>query len=146
MPCLYSRKLIPSLKPQRVSERDRGLIQIFTTQLLTADDLKEDQVLIRKINRIKAALNAQNEESSDEDDTGRRRRPSGQQPENISSSPATTRTPGLKNERQSQIPGLRSRQVSMVPNTQLEGAADEEQGRSGSSSADDREDEDEMEE
>ena len=34
----------------------------------------------------------------------------------------------------------------MVPNTQLEGAADEEQGRSGSSSADDREDEDEMEE
>ena len=34
----------------------------------------------------------------------------------------------------------------MVPNTQLEGAEDEEQGRSGSSAADDHEDEDEMEE
>ena len=115
------------------------------TQLLTADDLKEDQILIRKINRMNAALNAQNEESSDDDDTRRRRKPR-HQPENISSSPATTRTPGLKNERQSQAPGLRSRQVSMVPNTQLEGAADEEQGSSGSSTADDREDEDEMEE
>lgn len=94
---------------------------------------------------MKAALNAQNEESSDEDDTRRSRRP-GQQPENISSSPATTRTPGLKNERQSQAPGLRSRQVSMVPNTQLAGAADEEQISSGNFTGDDREDEDEMEE
>ena len=121
-------------------------MEMTTIQLLTADDLKEDQVLIRKINRIKAALNAQNEESSDEDDTSRRQRPSGQQSENISSSPATTRTPGLKNERQSQAPGLGSRQVSMVPNTQLQGVSDEEQERIGGSAANDHEDEDEMEE
>ena len=57
-----------------------------------------------------------------------------------------TRTPGLKNERQSQAPGLGSRQVSMVPNTQLQGIADEEQDRRGSSAAVDHEDEDEMEE
>ena len=91
-------------------------------------------------------MSAQNEESSDEDDTSRRRRPSGQQPENISSSPAMTRTPGLKNERQSQVPGLGSRQISMVPNTQLQGVADEEQDRPGSSAAVGDEDEDEMEE
>ena len=90
-------------------------------------------------------MNAQNEESSDEDDTSRRRRPSGQQPENVSSSPATTRTPGLKNERQSQAPGLGSRQVSMVPNTQLQGAADEEEERPGIFAVRD-DDEDEMEE
>ena len=89
-------------------------------------------------------MNAQNEESSDEDDTSRRRRPLGPQTENISSSPATTRTPGLKNERQSQAPGLASRQVSMVPNTHLQGAAEEEQERSDNSTAED-EDEDEME-
>lgn len=117
-------------------------------QLLTADDLKEDPVLIRKIKRIKAAMNAQNEESSDEDDTSRRRRPSGQQhrPENISSSPATTRTPGLKNERQSQARGSGSRQVSMVPNTQLQGVAEEEQERPGSPATVGDDDEDEMEE
>ena len=115
-------------------------------QLLTSDDLKEDQVLIRKIKRAKAAMNAQNEESSDEDDDSRRRRPPGHQPENISSSPAMTRTPGLKNERQSQAPGLASRQVSMVPNTQLQEVAEEERERSGSSTAVGDEDEDEMEE
>lgn len=54
-----------------------------------------------------------------------------------------TRTPGLKNERQSQAPGLGSRQVSMVPNTQLQGVADEEQERPGSPAAVDHEDEDE---
>lgn len=117
-----------------------------TIQLLTADDLKEDQVLIRKIKRIKAAMNAQNEESSDEDETSRRRRPSGHQPENISSSPAMNRTPGLKNERQSQAPGIGIRQVSMVPNTQLQGISDEEQERDDSPAAVDYEDEDEMEE
>ncbi len=88
-------------------------------------------------------MNAQNDESSDEDDTSRRRRPTGHQSENISSSPAMTRTPGLKNERQSQAPGLGSRQVSMVPNTQLQGVADEEQERPGSPAAVDHEDEDE---
>ena len=91
-------------------------------------------------------MNAQNEESSDEDDTSRRRSPPGPQPENISSSPATTRTPGLKNERQSEAPGLASRQVSMVPNTQLQGAAEEERERSDNSTAVEDEDEDEMEE
>ena len=34
----------------------------------------------------------------------------------------------------------------MVPNTQLQEVVDEEQGHSGSSAANDREDEDEMEE
>ena len=59
-----------------------------------------------------------------------------------------TRTPGLKNERQSQAPGLGSRQVSMVPNTQLQGVADDAQERRGNSTAvsHENEDEDEMEE
>ena len=113
-------------------------------QLLTASDLKEDPVLIRKIKRIQAALDAQNDESSDEDNSDPRR-PAGNQPEEISSSPAATTTQRPKNERQSQAPGIQSRQVSMVPSTQVQRLVDEGQDGSSRSPVFDLEDDDDDE-
>ncbi|KAL2044665.1 hypothetical protein N7G274_002439 [Stereocaulon virgatum] len=111
--------------------------------LLTANDLREDPVLIRKIKRIQAAQNAQNDEYSDDEDISRQTRPAGGQTGLISSSPAMTRTPKLKTERQSQAPSIQSRQVSMVPNTQIERSADEEEdGPSNSPFVDLEDDED----
>ena len=68
------------------------------------------------------------------------RRPAGDLLEEITSSPAVTRTPTPKNERQSQAPGIPSRHVSIVPNTQIQGLVDEEQDQPSSSAAVDLED------
>ena len=87
--------------------------------MLTANDVKEDPVLIRKIKRIQAALDAQNEDSSDEE-RDQRRGSSGGHAEEVTSSPVAHKTPRLKNERQSQVPHIFSREVSMVPNSQVE--------------------------
>lgn len=110
-------------------------------QLLTASDLKENPVLVRKIKRIQAAQNAQHEEFSEDEDNSRQGRSSlfgsGNRPEEVTSSPAATRTPRLKSERRSQAPARQSRQVSMVPNSQVEGLVNEEQGGPSSSAATD---------
>lgn len=83
-------------------------------------------MLIRKIKRIQAALNAQNEDFSDDDDNSRPSRPSlfggSRYPEEVGSSPVATRTPRLKSERRSVVPSRQSRQVSMVPNSQVAGS------------------------
>ena len=105
-------------------------------QMLTADDVAANPVLVRKIQRIQAAENAQIQDDSDDDDvrapaSGRHRA------EEISSSPARTRTPHVKNERRSQALRTRSREVSMVPNSQVQGLVEEEQGRSSSSAVTD---------
>ena len=113
--------------------------------MLTADDLAPNPVLVRKIQRILAAENAQIQDDSDDDDvrapaSGRRR------PEEISSSPARTRTPHVKNERRSQAQNITDREVSMVPNSQVQGLVEEERGRPSSSAVTDivdLEDEDE---
>lgn len=110
---------------------------------------------MRKIKRIQAAQNARNEGFSDDEDDSRQRKSSifgnGNRPEEVSSSPAATRTPKFKSERRSVAPGRQSRQVSMVPNSQVERLVNEDQ-RSPSSSAatdvvdlEDAEDEDEDE-
>ena len=100
--------------------------------MLTADDVAANPVLVRKIKRIQAAENAQIQDDSDDDDvrapaTGRPR------PEEISSSPAVTRTPHVKNERRSQALRNNSREVSMVPNSQVQRLVREEQERPSSS-------------
>ena len=116
--------------------------------MLTADDVVANPVLVRKIQRILAAENAQMQDDSDDDDvrapaSGRRH------PEEISSSPARTRTPNVKDERRSQALRNQIREVSMVPNSQVQGLMDEEQGRPSSSMMTDivdlEEDEDEEE-
>lgn len=104
--------------------------------MLTADDVVANPVLVRKIQRIQAAENAQIQDDSDDDDvrppaSGRHR------PEEIGSSPAATRTPHFKTERRSQALRNRSREVSMVPNSQVERLVEEEQGRPSSSAATD---------
>lgn len=117
-------------------------------QLLTASDLKEDPVLVRKIKRIQAALNAQNDELSDDDDgiqgnttlVGGSRRP-----EEVSSSPAPTRMQRLKSERRSQAPKRQSRQASMVPNSQLQGLTRRHRDGPSRSQVVDLDDEDEDE-
>lgn len=103
--------------------------------MLTADDIAANPVLVRKIKRIQAAENAQIQDDFDDDDVrapanGRLR------PEEISSSPLRTRT-HVKNERRSQALRNKSREVSMVPNSQVEGLAREEQGSPSSSAATD---------
>ena len=104
--------------------------------MLTADDVVANPVLVRKIQRIQAAENAQIQDDSDDDDDDVRA-PAGvrHQPEEIGSSPVRTRTPHVKNERRSQAPRHKSREVSMVPNTQISGLVEEEQGRPSSSAA-----------
>ena len=104
--------------------------------MLTADDVAANPVLVRKIQRIQAAEMAQIQDDSDDDDVrapanGRPR------PDEISSSPARTRTPHVKNERRSQALRNKSREVSMVPNSQVEGLVREERGRPSSSAATD---------
>lgn len=116
--------------------------------MLTADDVEPNPVLVRKIQRILAAENAQIQDGSDDDDvrtpaSGRHR------PEEVSSSPARTRTPHVKNERRSQALRIKSREVSMVPNSQIQGLVEEERGRPGRSAATDivdLEDDEDMEE
>ena len=106
--------------------------------MLTANDLVANPVLVRKIQRIQAAENARNHDDSDDDDV--RAPASGIHcSEEITSSPArTTRTPYVKNERRSQAIRDKSREVSMVPNTQIQGLiGEEEQGRPSSSAATD---------
>ena len=100
--------------------------------MLTADDVVSNPVLVRKIKRILAAENAQMQDDSDDDDvrapaSGRRR------PEEIGSSPARTTTPYVKNERRSQALRNKSREVSMVPNSQAQELIEEEQGMPSSS-------------
>ncbi len=109
------------------------------TQLLTASDLAPNPVLVRKIKRLLAAQqNTQIEDFSDDNDDDDDNGPknpssffgggSSRKPEEIGSSPTATRTPRLKNERRSVVPGFRgggrggSRQVSMVPNSQVGGS------------------------
>ena len=87
------------------------------------------------------------QDDSDNDDVrapaaGRR------QPEEIGSSPALNRTQQVKDERRSQALRNKSREVSMVPNSQVQELVREEQGRPSSSAATDvvdLEDEDEEE-
>ena len=92
--------------------------------MLTADDVAPNPVLVRKIQRIQAAENARIQDDSDDEDgdddvrapaSGRRAA------EEISSSPARTRTPYVKHERRSQGMRKESREVSMVPNSQVQG-------------------------
>ena len=102
--------------------------------MLTAVDVEANPVLVRKIKRIQAAEDAQIQDDSDDEDvrapaTGRRR------PEEITSSPATTRTPRVKKERRSQALRNKSREVSMVPNSQVQELVREGQGRPSSSAA-----------
>ena len=104
--------------------------------MLTANDIATNPVLVRKIKRIQAAENAQIQDDSDDDDvraptSGRRRA------EEISSSPARNRTPYVKNERGSQALRHRSREVSMVPNSQVQGLIRDEQRPPSSSAATD---------
>lgn len=79
---------------------------------------------MRKIKRIQAA---HNDDFSDEDEhSSRPSRPSlfggSRFPEEVGSSPMATRTPRPKSERRSVAPGRSSRQVSMVPNSQVVGS------------------------
>lgn len=83
---------------------------------------------MRKIKRIQAA---HNDDFSDEDDrSSRPSRPSlfggSRFPEEVGSSPMATRTPRPKSERRSVAPGRQSRQVSMVPNSQVVDLEDED--------------------
>lgn len=104
------------------------------TVMLTADDVAANPVLVRKIQRIQAAENAQIQDDSDDDDV--RAPTSGRlRPEEIGSSPARTRTTQVKNERRSQALRNKSREVSMVPNSQVQGLVNEGQGRPSSSAA-----------
>ena len=100
--------------------------------MLTADDVVANPVLVRKIQRILAAEKAQMQDDSDDDDV---RAPAsiGRHPEEISSSPARMRTPHVKNERRSQALRNKSREVSMVPNSQVQGLIEEDRGRPSSS-------------
>ena len=102
--------------------------------MLTADDVVANPVLVRKIQRVQAAEEARIQDDSDDDDV---RAPAIGRPEEVGSSPARTRTPNFKNERQSQALKNKSREVSMVPNTQIQDLAREEQGRPSSSAATD---------
>ena len=106
------------------------------SQILTADDVIANPVLVRKIQRVQAAENAQIQDDSDDDDV---RAPASHRhrTDEISSSPARTGTPYVKNERRSQAPRNMSREVSMVPNTQIQGLVEEEQGRPSSSAVTD---------
>ena len=120
--------------------------------MLTADDVAPNPVLVRKIQRIIAAENAQIQDDSDDDDDDVRAPAAGRPgPEEISSSPARTRTQQVKDERQSQALRNKSREVSMVPNSQVQVVVREEQGRPSSSAVTDvvdleEEDEEEQEE
>ena len=108
-------------------------MQLFI-QLLRVEDVRTDAVLVRKIKRIQAALQAQNEPDYDDDEAPRSHRRKGgrghHDEEITSSSPApqikssrigSTR---LKSERMSQAPN--SRHVSVIPNTQIVDMEDEE--------------------
>lgn len=118
-------------------------------QLLTAPDLAPNPVLVRKIKRLLAAQQTAQIEDFSDDDNGPKNPSSlfgggsSRRPEEIGSSPGATRTPRLKNERSSVVPGGGnrgggSRGVSMVPNSQV--------GRVGSQVVDlEGEDEDEGE-
>lgn len=145
MPRVHSRELFSTLLLFPLVQVQ---CQQIILQMLTADDVAANPVLVRKIKRIQAAESAQIQDDSDDDDvrapaSGRHR------PKEITSSPATNRTPHVKNERQSQALRNMSREVSMVPNSQVQGLVSEEQGRPSSSAATDvvdLEDEDEDEE
>lgn len=107
-------------------------------QLLTASDVKENPVLVRKIKRILAAQNAQNEEFSDDEDEsrqGKSRSGASNRPEEVTSSPVVSKTPRLKSETRSQAPGRQTREVSMVPNSQVQDLVREGRGRPSSSAA-----------
>ena len=106
--------------------------------MLTTDDVAANPVLVRKIKRIQAAEDARIQDDSDDDDDDVRA-PAGGRPraEEISSSPPRTRTPHFKSERRSQAVRNTSREVSMVPNSQVQGLVREEQGRPSSSAATD---------
>lgn len=96
--------------------------------MLTASNLEPNPVLLRKIKRIQAALTAENNPDSDEDEESgsRRTKPSGSQRQEITSSPPGTMAARIKAERMSQARGgAESRQVSMVPGTQLSGEGEE---------------------
>ena len=87
--------------------------------MLTANDLESNPVLIRKIKRIQAAENAQDEES-DGDEGSNRRFGHGSQRQEVTSSPAPTLWT-IKRERISQAgPVKANREISMVPSTQIQ--------------------------
>ena len=93
------------------------LLMLF--QMLTREDIRADPVLVRKIKRIQAALNARNE---DEDDEPRSRSRHGNNAQRqghsvITSSPAPTASNRFKAERASQA---LTRSVSMIPGTQID--------------------------
>ena len=105
--------------------------------MLTADDVEADPVLVRKIRRILAAENSQAKDDSDDDDDVRAPATGRHGPEEVSSSPAKPRTLHVKNEQRSQGLRNKSREVSMVPNSQVQGLVEEERGRPSSSAATD---------
>lgn len=83
---------------------------------MTADDIQTNPVLIRKIKRIQAAQEAQEEDSDDEaDERSSSRRP---RREEVTSSPPLT-IQAIKRERMSQARAKEGREVSMVPNSQV---------------------------
>lgn len=104
--------------------------------MLTADDVAANPVLVRKIQRMQAAENAQMQDDSDDDDV---RAPAngGPRSEEISSSPALSRVSHVKNEQLSQALRNKSREVSMVPNSQVQGLVRDDQERPSSSAATD---------
>lgn len=96
-------------------------------QMLTPTDLAPNPVLVRKIQRIQAAENARIQDASDpdpdsDDDDVRAPANGRRAAEEIGSSPARTRTrtPRVKQERRSQALRRESREVSMVPNSQVQ--------------------------
>lgn len=106
--------------------------------MLTAADLQPDPVLVRKIKRIQAALNAQNDDYDDDDDDAPNAKSSlfggaSQRHRKVTSSPAAPRASRIKSERMSQAAA--KRQPSMIPNTQLQGMSDKESGRLSGSTA-----------
>lgn len=95
--------------------------------VLTAQNLKADAALIRKIRRIQAAeQDARDEDSDPEPVTGRRR---GTQRQHIGSSPGPATVGGGVSQSQrikKEMAEARSRGVSMVPGTQLGGEGEGE--------------------
>ena len=112
---------------------------------MTVNDLVPNPVLIRKIQRIQDAENAQNDDS-DEEEQSNSRSLVGSQRQEVTSSPPPTMS-AIKREKLSQAPsGYPRREASMVPNTQLENSGFAIANTADSEENDDEEDDDDEEE
>ena len=110
--------------------------------MLTSDDLQTNPILVRKIKRIQAALNARNDEYDDDDTRiGHRDTLDQRSRDIITSSPAPAPSSRLKLERRSQV----TRPVSMVPNTQTNEDSEMMDDSRDSSDVDEESEEDEDE-